>query len=398
MTSELFWREKEPKDWNCDDYVSYIKDTGIDNFYFNFFNVMERVSNKRDGKMGEYMSLGFRCPSIDLSRVWAMEQKFLFHRCKIHNLKHSELETGREFPTATWRCPEGEISKISNKSIGITQIPHRYDYSKGNYIPITFFLNDYSKGKELIWSIGRKARIWHTEMSIFSNKFRDSSIFPDKILDKWDDKGRAEKLERVVGCSLRLEFDTTKEKIGDVNGVPKYGRRDFMEEGDKVIENAQKIIDFMNEEMYSRFGFGIDDFEWWFSGDGLYLITRRGLYCEDVRINNKVWKNWSGHRFYNHIWNYWNYYSIRLKKDITDSDYDIRYINIDYKTQFLRSYIKVPFSLHRKYDRVTLPLTSMFKGNNQIDLNLSWWRKFIMTENITRNFVEKTGSKVNING
>lgn len=378
------WKEREAKDWKCNDYVDFIKDTGIDSFYYKFYNVGV------EGTGGFGLSYGFRCPSLDLSRTWAVENKFLLHRCKIHNgEKHSVLQEERDFPTATWICPS--YPKVT----GLTQIPERYDYSKGNYIPYTFGLLDKPKGLALIWKMARKARIWHFETTVFANKFRESSIFPDKILDKWGDSGRAEKLERVMGSSLRIEFDTTKEKNKENSNseINKYRRRDFMQDGDNIVSNAQKIIDFMNGEMYSRFGFEKESFEWYFSGNGLYLVTRRGLYCEDVRLKNNTWKEWSRQKFYNFIWNYWNDYTKYLDKKIRNEG--IMYINVDYKTQFLRSYIKSPFSLHRTYDRLTLPLTSMFKGNNQIDLNLGWWRKYIEPKNITKEFVEKTEMIVN---
>lgn len=358
------WKDKEPKDWKCSDYVSYLKDTGVAEYYLNFYNP----------------SNGFRCPSIDISRTYAIENKWFKHKCKPHNGdKHSILN--EDCVTATWFCPT-----IKN-STGKSQIPFRYDLKKGQFIPITF------DKIENILSLGHKARIWHAETSIFDNKFRNTNIFPDKLLDKWlkDKAGtyKTEKVERLVGCILRLEFDTTKETKDIKNEKTGNERRDIMTEGDKIINNTQKLIDLMNTQMYERFELEKDDFLWWFSGDGLYLTLKNNILEEER--NDKEYNEWSKYKFYSHWWGYWNEYSFRLDKLITKNN--IKYINIDFKTQFLRSYIKAPYSLHRKYDRIVLPLTAMFKGNNQIDLNQSWWRKYVEPKNINKHLIHKWSSE-----
>lgn len=349
------WKLKNPSEWNCINYVEYLLQTGIAEYYYNFFNCID--------KKGE--SYGFRPPSIDISRSWAVENNFLIHRCYKHKgEKHCKLD--KRFVTATWICPESGWK---------SQIPHRYTNIE-SYIPITFDLENREKGIMEVLELGYKARIWHFEMSIFKKIFREESIFPDHLkihtqADKWN---------RVFGHNLMMEFDTTGERIkGETI------RRDIMEEGDKVIENAQKIIELINEEMHK---IGIKTYEWWFSGGGLYFILNHRLNDETRKKDGNSNLEWFNGQLYK--WD--KYLGVIITRLLADNK--IKYIGLDYKLQFIRSYLKAPFSLHRRFDRIVLPLTGFFGGNDKINLISADWRKYIYPRNIDKGFINNI--KINI--
>lgn len=347
------YKSIDPRDWSCADYACYLYNSGVADFYYDFFNCINTTDNR---------SIGFRPPSIDISRAWAIEKKFLIHGCYKHKgEKHSKLLTDRKYPTATWICPETGWK---------TQIPHRYT-NVGSYIPITFNIEDREKGIAEILDLGYKARIWHFEMSIFDNKFRGENIFPDHL--KMHTQG--EKWDRVTGHNLIMEFDTTDERINGENI-----RRDIMEDGDKVVDNAQKIIEIVNNEMSRN---GIEAYDWWFSGGGIYFILNHRLNDitrKEPRDSNLTW--------FNGILYKWDKYqsSIIIKKI---KDEGIKYIGLDYKRQFIRTYLKAPYSLHRRFDRIVLPLTNFFGGNDKINLRKENWRRYIYPKNVDKEFIKK---------
>lgn len=352
------YKSINPRNWNCIDYTSYLYNSGVAGLYYDFFNCINIIDNK---------SVGFRPPSIDISRSWAIEKKFLVHSCYKHKgERHSKLSLDEKYPTATWVCPETGWK---------TQIPHRYT-NIGSYIPITFDIEDREKGITEILDLGYKARIWHFEMSIFDNKFRGENIFPDHL--KIHTQG--EKWDRVVGHNLIMEFDTTNERIDGENI-----RRDIMEEGDNVIENAQKIIDITNNEMTKN---GIEAYEWWFSGGGIYFllnyrlsdITRKGHGNSNLTWFNSILYKWD------------KYQSSIIMKRLEDER--VKYIDLDHKAQFIRSYLKAPYSLHRKFDRIVLPLTGLFGGNDKIDLRKEAWRHYIYPKNIDKEFIRKVAINI----
>jgi len=347
------WKEKVPNEWNCMDYVSFMYNTGIADYYYKLYNCIND-----DG-----VSEGFRAPSIDISRAWAVKKKFFIHNCYTHKgEKHSVLDENK--PTATWICPTSGTQ---------TQIPHRHTAPR-SYIPISFDLTDKEKGIFDILKLGYKARIWHYEMSTFKNIFRGEPTYPDGM--KKHNVG--EKWERVKSHNLMMEFDTTK-----VNGI----RRDFMEEGDKVIKNAQKIIDIVNSEMDKR---NISAYEWLFSGGGLYFIM-------DHRVNdeNRKPEGINNLEYYNIMLKKWSDYQVNNIIPLLEKD-KVMYIKLDDQLQFVRTYLKTPFSLHRKFDRLVLPLTAFFESNDKVDLLSSEWRKYIYPCNINRDFIESMTSKINI--
>ncbi len=349
------YKSKEPKTWLPIDYTSFMYNTGIAEFYWKLYNCIEDQSDQSN------QSTGFRIPAIDISRTWALENNFLTHKCRIHkNEKHSNLQIDMNVPTATWKCP------LSNKKDAQTQIPHRYMKS-GFYVPVTFSTDKY-QGIIDVLRLGYRARIWHTELAIFKNDYRGKSIFPDNYINV----DLNEKSERVKAITLSIDFDTKK----DENNI----RRDILQKDDKILENAQKIINIVTDYLHKK---DITDFEWWFSGGGIYLIMHHSVCLEQHKyISNSQYNN---RQYYNMTFYQWNKFKIEIKKMLEKEK--VMYIGVDDGLQFIRYYIKAPYSLHRRYDRLVLPLSGMFKDNENINLLSNKWRHYIDPRNMTQDFV-----------
>lgn len=358
LSKNIEYKTKEPKTWLPLDYISFMYNTGIAEFYWKFYNCMNKVED------GSYSSDGFRIPAIDISRTWAIENNFLTHKCKVHkNEKHSNLQIDVNVPTATWMCP------FSTKKDAQSQIPHRYR-KDGLYVPVTFS-TDLDQGIIDVLRLGYRARIWHTELSMFKNEYRGKSIFPDNYINV----DLNEKSDRVKAITLAIDFDATRDESGS--------RRDILQEGDKILENTQKIINIVTNYLYEK---GITDFEWWFSGGGIYLVMHHTVCAEQYK---DIYTN---RQYYNLMFYKWNKFKLEVKNLLEKEK--VMYIGVDDGLQYIRYYIKGPFSLHRKYDRTTLPLTGMFGDNEKIDLLTSNWRHYIDPRNITRDFVEKMNIEI----
>lgn len=351
LRSNKGYLEKEPRTWSCFDYSSYLFNSGVADYYYDLYNCMV------DGR-----SAGFRCPSIDVSREWAVSKKMLVHNCKFHKgVKHSPLDMNKV--TATWVCPE--------RSDAITQIPHRHTYA-GSYIPITFDVEDKREGIVEILKRGYEARIWHVEMSMFDNRYRLEKTFPEGK----NETTMQEKWERAKGHNLFMEFDTREDSTGE--------RKDIMTDGDLVIREAQKLIDIVNDMLWDA---GIEVFEWFFSGGGVYVVLHWKLNCAERKK-----EGWSNLTWYNHNIYKWTKWQLGVIKKLKEEK--VRFIDLDYKKQFVRIFIKAPFSLHRKWDRNVLCWTKYFGGNEEIDLSSEGWRKYILPKNINARVVNKMKSDI----
>jgi len=354
LRSNKEYMSKEPKLWSCFDYSSYLYNAGVADYYYDLFNCIV------DGK-----SIGFRCPSIDVSKSWAVDKKMLIHNCKFHKgVKHSKLDMNR--PTATWVCPE--------RSDAITQIPHRHTYA-GSHIPITFDVNDKNAGIVEILKRGNEARIWHAEMSIFKNEFRFEKTYPEGD----NETTMQEKWERITSHNLFMEFDTKEDSTGE--------RKDIMTEGDLVIREAQKVINIVNQMLWKA---GIEAYEWFFSGGGLYIILHRKL--NDISQKNNRKSEWTNLAWFNNSIYKWTKWQLEVIANMKKEK--VRFIDLDYKKQFVRIFLKAPFSIHRKWDRNVLPLTQFFGSNEAIDLSSSKWRKYIIPKNINPKFVNSMRSEI----
>lgn len=351
------WQRLIPNEWDTMDYASYMYNTGLTDHYYNFYNCIDD-----DGK-----SYGHRYPSLNVSRAWGVESGFLTHACKKHDYKkHSVISL--EEPALQWICPFD-----GNK----TQIPHRHTYP-GSNVFINYDIDDKYNGIFQILQNAYKTRSWHFEMCIIKNEFRGLPTYPDDHI-KLNNKD--EKWERVRALNNVMEFDTTRE-------TGKGGkRRDFMEKGDMVIINTQKIIDIINSKMDDV---GIEEYEFWFSGDGLYFIMNNGFNDESLKDKDVSNVEWFNHRI-----KCWEKYQNTFIKPLLKEN-KVRYIELDDRLQHIRLNYKAPFSLNRRYDRIVLPLTAFFDGNDKIDLSSSGWRKYIYPRYIHKKFVSKIFSKVNI--
>ena len=372
----LSWREIAPREWSTKHHVQYMKELGLDEVYLNFYNSSFVEKNEppceviglagtgwSNGKEYEKKSLGFRACSVDRSYAWALETKFLKHRCKlkIHTgQKHSELST--DYPVASWVCPEtGDVSTS----------PLRWkEYKK--WIPIDF------KSREDILRMGGFARTWFWELSLYHNNYRDMELYPVKAIGK---KITAEEYDlqwtRVISHPFILEIDASKEDNTK-------GRRDLLSKT-KYLESGNDMIYKINKHLTDEMHISDVNLEWWFSGNGLYCILNPWLnsfmglrYKEGIseKLNDYFKKQLA----------YWNNHTDKLMEKLNKQ---IKYLKIDNKPQHLRSYIKTPFSLHQDYDRPCVPLSCLFGGNEKIDLTSSLFLEVMDVRNLKKEIIEK---------
>lgn len=352
----------EAKYWKMNDYSDYVIKNGIDEFYYKFFNCIDS-----NGK-----SKGFRCPSIDVSRTWAQEHKFILHACSDRSHpKHSVLNN--EFPTAVWECPEGKQS---------VTIPHRYDMKAAlPYIPYTFDLKNKEIGIRRITDLAKEARIWHYELTTFDNKYRNVPITPLGMKLKKKELTTEEKWERTVSHNLIFEIDTRRETGNTAKRWNFFG-----EKKDMIIKNAQKMINIINNYFHEQ---NIINFNWFFSANGLYFV----LDSDFVSAKNTP-KKGNVAQYYKETLHRWEKKNNEIQALLNKNK--IMYLELDIKEQFVRTYIKAPFSLHRKYDRIVLPLTAFFGSNDNINLNSNDWIEMTKPKNITYDFIGEIGNKIYI--
>lgn len=355
------FKDIEPVHWKTQHYVDYLVENGIDEYYYNLFNCMNS-----DG-----VSEGFRCPSVDVSRAWAEEKKFFYHYCR--DRSHPKHCTLNNFlPTATWECPEGKPP---------VQIPHRYDIrAKQSHIPYFFDLKDKDIGIKQIRHLAKEARIWHFELTRFNNEFRNIPITPKGMKIKGKEVTTEEKWERTISHNLILEIDTRRQ----TNNTNK--RWDFFgDKSDKIILNAQKLINKVNEYFYKEETYM---YEWFFSGNGLYFVLHNNI----VSVNN-VNKKEEIAPYYKLVMKKWE--KINKKIQLMLNKNKINYLELDIKQQFVRSYIKAPFSLHRTKDRIVLPLTVLFGDNDEINLlDYDVWVNKTDPRNIDKKIVQTVSKEI----
>lgn len=379
---DVSWREMAPREWSTKHHVQYMTELGLDEVYFNFYNssYVEKREIKNDEIAGlagtgwsnekeyEKKSLGFRACSVDRSLAWALETKFLKHRCKlkIHTgQKHSELS--RDYPVATWVCPEtGEVSTS----------PLRWKEYKV-WVPIDF------KSKEDIIRMAGFARTWFWELSLYHNSWRDRELYPVKAIGK---KITAEEYDlqwsRVISHPFILEIDASKEDN-------EKGRRDLLEK-EKYLESGNDMIYKINQHLTEEMHVSDINLEWWWSGNGLYCITNPwlnsfmglreipGIPGISEKINDYFKKQLA----------FWNNHTDKLMEKMGGSN-GVKYLKIDNKPQHLRSYIKTPFSLHQDYDRICLPISALFGGNSRIDLTSEKFKELVEPRNLTKEIIDK---------
>lgn len=342
------WREKVPRTWSTKDHEDFVRDLGIDEIFFDFYN--SAYLNDEGDKCFQ----GFRACSVDPSRSWAEEHGWLMHPCghKEHrNMKHSVLS---DKPIATWVCPETGKKSYS---------PHRYIQGK-NFVQIYFDTRN-----EVI-EYAHKPRVWYWELSLQHLVHRGQVILPKRGMNITDEM-YSEQWNRVISHPYMLEVDASR--------MNNKKRRDLLS-SDDYLEGAMYFINVINEYLEGRLGIPDDMYEWWFSGNGLYMIINpfyNSIYAKkkDVKIPD----------FFKTNLFFWDAEQEKLVK-LTK---DVKYVTIDNHSQYLRMYIKAPFSLHGNYDRLCLPLTTIWGDNHKIDLKSDLFKKLVYPKNLTKELINK---------
>lgn len=345
------WRDIEPKQWNTGHYVSYMKELGLDDIYLDFYNSAYIDTGEKGEPIKKY--LGYRSCSIDRSYAWAIEQKFMVHRCSLKDHtkeKHSILDSS--YPIATWVCPTSGAHSTS---------PMRWkEYMV--YVPVDF------KNIDEIFKLAGTARTWFWELSLIHNNFRNVELYPVKEVsaEEYD-----RQWERVISHPYILEIDATKE---DNNKRRRLLKKEI------YLESANTFIDKINMHLIDDMHIDYNNIEWWWSGNGLYCITNPWL---NSFVTKKVDESLSVH--YKKNIAFWNNHVDLLEEKMKT----VKFLKIDAQGQHLRKYIKTPFSLHQEDDVLCTPLTCLFGGNDKIDLTSDLFKELIYPKNLTKEIIQK---------
>lgn len=346
------FRNIEAKHWKGKDYQEFVIENEIDEFWYKFYNVIE--NNK---------STGFRKPSLEMARVVAKKK----HKCRNKDCSEKALLLNK-LNHAKWQCPK------CNTYVGS---PHRYK-SFGSYIPYTFSLDNKTAGLNYIRKLSAETRTWYYEQSISRNEFRNTNIYPERL----NLTTLEEKWNMIFAYNLAIDFDAKKDSKGN--------RHDFF--GNKkvnMLKNAQNLIELSNAYIIDELKISSNDFEWYFSGNGLYLIIMKNIINDTFKPNKM-----SNMEYFDRWCQGWNSETQTINDILSDNK--VKFIDADLQTKFLRSYIKSPFSLHLTFDRICLPLTAYFGNNENIDLNNESWVDATQPKNITSDLVKELGKKINI--
>ncbi len=255
--------------------------------------------------------------------------------------------------------------------------PYRYNEAH-NFIPITF--ND----SEGIIKYGRKIRTWYWELSLYDNKYRYDSLIPKVKFENVDDYEK--QWDKVLMHPLIMEIDASRKGSG--SGGRNEGRdekrRDILEK-EIYLEAMNEFINIVNKYCIEKLRLG--SFEWLFSGNGLYWVGNG--YLNSVVVKEKLIEKGrfegDNNQFFNKQLFTWDKKLI----EIIELTKDVSYLKVDDHLQYLREYIKTPFSLHQNNDVICLPLTALFGGNDKIDMKSSLFLKMIEPKNLTKVMIEK---------
>lgn len=342
----------KPFDWKKEQYKNFIVENEIDKFYFDFYNIINKSK-----------SLGFRIPIVEESRI---SIKSKVRNCKNANCTE-KAHLRPDIAYAKWRC----------KNNHMTGAPSRYA-AYTSYVPRVFDISNKAEAIKQIRYLAKKARTWYFEQAIVKNEYRGLPIYPEhKMLssksDNWEMRNK---------YNLLIDFDAKKDNTGN--------RHDFFGDKQKVmLSNAQNLMNTSNAYLLDILGIKNNKYEWWFSGNGLYLVLNADYLNEVDSIVGE-----SNLEFFEVNCNSFVKESIKLADILNDNK--IKYLEVDEQTQFVRSYKKTPFSLHLTYDRISIPLTAFFGKNLDIDLQNKEWIEYTYPKNITPEFVKELSSKIDI--
>lgn len=363
------WRGLEPKIWETRHYVDFMRELGLGDIMFDLYNstYVDYCQVEVNG-IYKYIkkSRGFHPCTGHASRAFAIESKWKLHSCKFHahrGQRHSILVEDIDSPRATWICPQTNVD-----STGV------FRYTDGtNYIPITF------SNVDDILKRGRKLRVWYWELSLYNNNERNKGIFSQEILKNVDE--HQAQWNKVISHPFIFEADATK--------MDNKRRRNILAK-EVYLEAMNDFIGIVNDFCIKDLGLSIDNWEWLFSGNGLYWVGNGIL--NSVMLKNKREKmgkdvGWTNNMFFNKQLYTWARKQDILSKIIKEKN--IKYINIDEHLQYMREFIKTPFSLHSKFDRPCLPLTCLFGGNAKIDLTSELFLNMMEPKNLTKEIVKK---------
>lgn len=297
------------------DYIELYRKMGCTPYIYKFFHQFDNLD------------LGVICRAYHLSKAYAISIRKGIKKdllwCKEHKKAHSTLITDENVHEMISKCP---ISGITHEH------PRYYDEVFGG--ALVTYDNDINKMR--------------TEFSQARTVYFLQFLWDNKVLNRQNFRRgfsalpQQEKINQIRAFIPLLEIDAADIDKDDA----KKGRYDIFQE--KVFNDFKTSDEYITQKFDDLFGTGY--FKKSFSGNGIYYIGYP-IPVNNTDELNKVYRAFI-YTFCRKIINH-------LKET------DLKYITVDAPFPQWNSYYKIPFTLHKKYNRICIPVPP----NKTIDYN-----------------------------
>lgn len=316
------------------DYTDLYKKMGCIEYMMKFFHIYDDIE------------IGPICRALHMSKAYAISigkgignDKFW---CKSHKTSHSDLVIDESEKQMRSICP------ITGKK---HEHPRYYNEVFGGSL-ITYENSD--KG-----IVDMTDTVTNARTVYFLQFLWDPAVLNYKhpgFRRGFAELPREEKKKYIRGFIPLLEIDAADIDSEDAE----KGRYDIF---DSTVFDEFITADGYIKDVFGRF-YGTGGFYKVFSGNGIYYIGYPNMVSSVDELER--------------TWRWWTYKFCRGIKDYLGEDgAGLKYVHIDAPYPQWNSYYKIPFTLHKKYDRISIPLS-------QDDIiNLEYIKKYSDIENIT---------------
>ncbi len=290
-----------------EDYISLYRKMGCVPYIHKFFHQFD------------YLNYGIMCRAYHPSKAYSISiGKGIgndLHWCKEHKQAHSILVMDENNYEMLSRCP---INGITHEH------PRYYEEVFGGalvtYNDIEQMRNDFYKARTVYFL----QFLWNKQVlnrkNFESSKGFSALPYPEK--QKW-----------ITAFIPLLEIDAADLDKEDAT----KGRYDIFEE--EVFKDFQTSDEYITKIFNDFYGNGY--FKKSFSGNGIYYIG------DPIPVYNT-----------DELGKIWRYFTYIFFKNIKEhlKTLNLKYIKVDAPYPQWNSYYKIPFTLHKKYNRISTPL------------------------------------------
>jgi len=319
------------------DYFELYKNMGCIPYMMKYFHQYDDIG------------IGPMCRALHMSKAYAISQGTGIGKdkmwCKDHKVSHSDLIIDANVQEMLSRCPvKGNIHEH----------PRYYNEVFGGSLVTYNDIESLTRAVTNARTIYFLQFLWKDEVLNYKNpSFRRG----------FAELPRTEKRKYITAFIPLLEIDAANIDKEDAS----KGRYNILDKN--VFEDFITVDGYIKDRFKKFYGGGEDGyFHKAFSGNGLYYIG----YPNIIKSEDELVRTFR----------HWVYV---FCKGIIDylTDAKLQYIHIDAPFPQWNSYYKIPFTLHKKYNRIAIPLSP----NNVIELE--YIQKYSNPRNITPEISEK---------